>query len=1248
MSTSYQENMIARYPFNDASNIGKDISGNHNDAMPMGSNAPIITAVDGRNAVSLSGGPNGSSYLELPKDIFSKINDNTGITIATWVNYNPSGNVWERIIDCGKGQTGPYLFLTRELRGVCFNGEDIVSDPVKTNPAGEWRHIAMTVTPTKSGTVGNAGPMIYINGEVAHDGKISQTTSGLYGKLREWFSTLENPDNYCCNYIGRSQYQADGDFFGSFSDFRIYADALSSDEIIDIMCEALTEEEIIRLARDKYLSFPTKIVTEDIPLPTTMMGDKVQVRWTSSDPEAFSNDGKIQPISDATGVTLTATLTMGNSSTSKSFRISVVPAHIPPYTLTIHGGKKILDISDTLYGLFFEDINNSADGGIYAELVMNRSFEAFTYHVYDPRSGENGVSSGRNRTPLAGWFGDIDKLTVCSTGGLNEFFGIDDEDNNSHYVTAADGAVITNRGFSDRNNLCSMFIRQGESYDFTVWAKTEGEGSIDIQLKDAQGNPISDKATITVSGNTWAKYGVDNKVSITGTATVLGQLELTFHGEISVDMISLFPQNVWGADQEPSSQTAHANYTNNSNYRLRRDMVQILADLHPTFLRFPGGCISEGSWIWENVYDWKDSVGPVETRKENFNVWGYDMTMGLGYFEYFQLAEDLNATPLPVMACGVLCQARSNYANPCCGALRDKYIKNFTDLIDFAINTDTENNKWAKLRKEMGHEAPFDLHYLGIGNENWEPKFMANFEIFYKEVKDYLKKHYPDYPMEIISTVGPQADDNAYKECWKFIAGGNTGTAQIAFSDGKESHTETVTWYENQPNYMDTIADEHYYRPNHYMLNNADRYNYYYRAYNPDGSIKENEISKVFVGEYASNDKNTLAGAISEAAIMTGFEKNSDVVRLAAYAPLFNKVLTDGTYRWTPDLIWFDDETVWRTPNYYVQQLYAKYLGTELLETSFSTYYDGIKMNLTPKGGIEIATRNADVLIKRVTVTSNDTNIVLLDTDFTNGMPDGFALIPGSGEVTFIRSGKESGMLLTNNNGTMSGIYNINTNWTNYTVTVKAIKLAGNDGFFVGAGVTDIKTDSKNCLEYAIALDSDTTGLKVFKQGIEGYTLGDFATSKCAGNLRDACYEPISCNKEYTITFNYGGSCGKNLVCSYTDGTTVSKVLDYKLEAYNSDIYHSVTKNDNQVFVKLVNADMEAKQTKCIFDSLKVASSIKTITLSGDAALLHVPNVNQKNDEKIMPVESTVECTGNECTITLPANSVTILVMDLV
>lgn len=376
-----------------------------------------------------------------------------------------------------------------------------------------------------------------------------------------------------------------------------------------------------------------------------------------------------------------------------------------------------------MYGLFYEDINNAADGGIYAELVQNRSFESFAFDTYSHDSGECGCSTGRNREPLFAWSGDTEKMLVQHTDGLNVHFNVEDPEVNAYYVTVQDGATIRNRGFSDSNQHCAMSIKQGESYDFTVWAKAESAGTITVQLQDGRDISISDSVTLHVEGgNTWKKYGL----SLIGTETVLGQLALTFAGDISIDMVSLVPQNVWGADptEEGISATAHANYTGNPNYRLRKDLIQALADLHPKFLRFPGGCISEGSFIWDNVYDWKDSVGPVELRKENYNVWGYMMTMGLGYMEYFQLAEDLNAAPVPVMACGVLCQARSDYAHPAGGALRDYYIRNFTDLIDFALSTDFEHNEWATVRSRMGHPEPFDLRYLGVGNENWGTEFL--------------------------------------------------------------------------------------------------------------------------------------------------------------------------------------------------------------------------------------------------------------------------------------------------------------------------------------------------------------------------------------------------------------------------------------------------------------------------------------------------------------------------------------------
>ncbi|WP_179031218.1 alpha-L-arabinofuranosidase C-terminal domain-containing protein [Paenibacillus kribbensis] len=1240
----FQDQIIARYKFDDAGNVGKDSAGQGNDGVASGTSTPTISNVSGRAALTLVGGPNGTSYIRLPADLFKDVSDNTGVTVTAWVNFGRFTDMWERVFDFGKSHTGPYMFMTRNLRGTLFAGADLSVDPGRGFVRDEWMHVAMSITGTEGGTLSSAGPMVYVNGEVVANGSISQTSSGNYAKLRKWFETFAEPSNYSNNFIGRSQHAADVDFAGSVSDFRIYKAGLSADEVIEVMCDSLTDEEVVKLARDKYLSFPTTIVTGDLTLPTVLMGGRVKITWKSSRPDVLSDNGQVQAITSAQGVTVTACLTRGQSRIEESFEISVLPKELPPYTLNIHGDKEVLDISEVMYGLFYEDINNAADGGIYAELVQNRSFESFEFDTYSHASGECGCSTGRNRNPLFAWSGDTDKMTPQHSGGLNEFLGVKDKEVNAYYVTVEDGATIRNKGFADSNQNCAMSIQKGDKYDFTIWAKAESAGTITLQLQDSHEEAISDSVTVKVEGgNTWKKYGIDSKLVLTGTATALGQLVLTFAGDISIDMVSLFPQDVWGAEEEGQSPSAHANFQGNPNYRLRKDLVNALVDMHPKFLRFPGGCISEGSFIWENVYDWKESIGDIELRKENFNVWGYMMTMGLGYMEYFQLAEDLNAAPLPVMACGVLCQARSDYAHPAGGALREYYIKNFTDLIDFAISVDFEHNEWAAMRKKMGHEAPFDLRYLGVGNENWGTEFFANFEVFKTSIDEYMEKNYPGYELHIISTVGAQADDDAYQQGWKFLSGNITGSAKIAFADGSQVIEETVTWYEKQKDYMDTIADEHYYRSNEYLLNNVDRYNYYYRAYNADGSINWKETSKVFVGEYASTDKNTLAGAIAEAAVMTGFENNADVVRLAAYAPLFNKVLTDGTYRWTPDCIWFDDETVWFTPNYYVQRMFAQYLGNKVLATSFSTYKNGKPIDLVPHGGIEIATGNAEVVIKRVTVTSNKDGSVLVDQDFTQELNPAWRVIPGSAGYT-VEAGR--GLVLKAQDSGLNGLYILNDHWTNYKVEVVASRISGTDGFYMGAGLTDISAEKKSVVEYAIGYGGKATGVKVYKQGVEGYTLGDYSSSTAAGNLRAASYEELADHTDYTITVNYGGETGSSLICSYTDGETTSKVLDYKLEAYNRDVFNSVTKNAEHVYVKLVNADNVDKATQLNLQELSVESNAKLITLTGDFSLVHVPNVNKKNDEKVVPTEQQISLDTNSVLLHLPANSVNVLVLD--
>ncbi|OKP88221.1 alpha-L-arabinofuranosidase C-terminal domain-containing protein [Paenibacillus sp. P32E] len=1243
--TAFHEQIIAHYRFEDAENVSHDSSGQDNHGLASGTLPPVVSIVGGRSAVTFAGGRNGSSFIQLPSDLLEGVNDNTGITVAAWVNFGKGTSVWERIFDFGNGETGPSVFLTRQLRGTLSAGMDLVADPGRGFAGGEWIHIALSIIGTEDGKLSSAGPVVYVNGETVADGSISQTTSGNYAQLRRWFGTLTDSSNYSSNFIGRSQYAADDDFAGSLADFRIYKAGLSADKVIEVMCDSLTDEEIVKLAAGKYLFLPTTIVAHDLALPSRLLGGTVEAAWESSHPEVLSNQGRIQNINSAYGVTLTATLSKGSSSVRKTFEVSVIPPNLPPYTLNVHGNQEILDVSEVLYGLFYEDINNAADGGIYAELVQNRSFESFAFDTYSHASGECGCSTGRNREPLFAWSGDVEQMIPQSSGGLNEFLKAPDKDVNSYYVKVADGATIRNRGFADSNQHCAMAIRTGAKYEFTLWAKAETAGAITVQLQAPDGEAVSDTVTVqVVGGGIWKKYGVKTKLVLTGSATVLGQLALTFAGEISIDMVSLMPQDVWGAGEEAKSASAHANYLGNPNYRLRKDLVHALVEMHPKFLRFPGGCISEGSFIWENVYDWKDSVGDIELRKENYNVWGYMMTMGLGYMEYFQLAEDLNATPLPVMACGVLCQARSDYAHPAGGKLREYFIKNFTDLIDFAISMDFAGNEWAAMRQKMGHEAPFDLRYLGVGNENWGTEFFANFEVFKTSIDEYMEQNYPGHKLHIISTVGAQADDDAYQQGWEFLSGNLEGSAKVAFADGHEVIEETVTWYEQQQNYMDTIADEHYYRSNEYLLNNVDRYNYYYRATNPDGSTNWKETSKVFVGEYASTDKNTLAGAVAEAAIMTGFENNADVVLLSAYAPLFNKVLTDGTYRWTPDCIWFDDETVWFTPNYYVQQLFAKYLGDKVLKTSFSTYKNGKPTELVPRGGIEIATGNAEIVVKRVTVTSNQDSSLLLDQDFTQQLDPAWQVIPGSAGSA-IRAGE--GLVLKAQTGGLNGLYILNDEWTDYKVEVVASRLAGEDGFYVGAGLTDIAPGNKDVIEYAIGYGGDATGVKVYKQGIEGYTLGDYSSSTAAGNLRAAQYEKLADNTEYTITLNYGGGTGDRLICSYTDGKVTSRILDYKLEAYNREIFSSVTKDAEHIYVKLVNADNVDKTTQISLHDVHVEKAAKLVSLTGDASLVHLPNVNKRDDERVIPGERKVSLDNNGIVLNLPANSVNVLVLHL-
>ncbi|MGE5519845.1 MAG: alpha-L-arabinofuranosidase C-terminal domain-containing protein [Candidatus Dadabacteria bacterium] len=510
-------------------------------------------------------------------------------------------------------------------------------------------------------------------------------------------------------------------------------------------------------------------------------------------------------------------------------------------------------VQPTMWGIFFEDINLAADGGVYAELVKNRSFEF--------------------AAPLMGW------REIRKEGGNGSVLVINrsgSHDSNPRFVRASvsKGTFgISNEGFR------GMGIKSGNQYDFSVLARqTKGSNvSLNIELVNSKGEKIGG-ATLVPKGEEWKKYHVSFSSSATDPKSRLN-IWLQGKGSVDMDMISLFPMDTW----------------KNRPGGLRADLVQLLADLKPGFLRFPGGCIVEGREL-ATRYQWKKTVGDIDNRKQIINRWNtefrhrptpdYYQTFGLGFYEYFQMAEDIGAEPLPILNCGMACQFNTAEVVPTNEI--DPYIQDALDLIEFA-NGSTQT-KWGNLRSKMGHPKPFNLKMLGVGNEQWGPQYIERYLIFTKAIK----AKYPNIRM--VNSVGPDPDD----ERFNFL----NDTLRKLKAD---------------------ILDEHYYRSPEWFTQNAHRYDNYDR-----------NGPKIFAGEYAAqsvqtvspDNKNNWKCALSEAAFMTGLERNADVVNMASYAPLFAH--TEG-WQWTPNLIWFDNLNSYGTPDYYVQKLFSNYKGTNVV-----------------------------------------------------------------------------------------------------------------------------------------------------------------------------------------------------------------------------------------------------------------------------------------------------------------------------
>jgi alpha-L-arabinofuranosidase len=510
-------------------------------------------------------------------------------------------------------------------------------------------------------------------------------------------------------------------------------------------------------------------------------------------------------------------------------------------------GKNGKPISPDLFGVFFEDLNYAADGGLYAELIQNRSFE------YNPSDIGNW-----NKTitwnPFTSWH-FISKGYGYGTVSLETKSPLNE--NNPYYVTinvedaGKEGIGLRNSGFD------GIVIKAGDKYNFAVYIRQDSDQPLPVQVTLLDKNDsLIGEANFMTQSKEWKKYTAILTATQSADSASLVVL-VKARGKLALDVISLFPQNT---------------FKNRPN-GMRADLAQAIAAIQPKFMRFPGGCLVHGDGL-ANMYRWKNTIGPVEQRVEQRNIWNYHQSVGLGYFEYFQFCEDIGAKPVPVVPAAVSCQnsggtwgiGSTGQKGMPLSEMKD-YIQEVLGLIEYANGPAT--SKWGAKRAESGHPAPFNLEYIGIGNEDKQtPEFRERFKLIY----DAVKAKHPE--ITVIGTVGPSPDGEDFELGWKFARELNV-----------------------------PLVDEHYYMKPEWFVANQKRYDSYSRA-----------ESKIYIGEYASWG-NTLLNAISEAAYMTSVERNGDVVRMASYAPLLSK---EGHINWNPDLIYFTNTTVCPTVNYYV------------------------------------------------------------------------------------------------------------------------------------------------------------------------------------------------------------------------------------------------------------------------------------------------------------------------------------------
>jgi alpha-L-arabinofuranosidase len=802
------------------------------------------------------------------------------------------------------------------------------------------------------------------------------------------------------------------------------------------------------------------------------------------------------------------------------------PAFAQPITITISSDKPGAKINPQMWGAFFEDINFGADGGLYAEMVKNGAFEF--------------------PEPMMGW------IKISPSNARGEITTREEEPfraSNPHHVRIASTAGaplgISNEGYR------GMGVRAGEAYDFSARIRRiSGRSRVSVEIVGSDGTTLASENLGGLTP-TWSRIMTTLRPNATdpkARMTVIVQGE----GTIDLDMISLFPQKTW----------------KNRPGGLRADMVQLLADLKPAFLRFPGGCIVEGSDLSKR-YQWKNTIGPIEDRKLLVNRWNYEFkhrptpdyyqSFGLGFFEFFQLSEDIGAEPLPIVNCGMACQFNSNELCPL--DQLDTYIQDAVDLIEFANGPAT--SKWGAERVAMGHPAPFNMKMIGIGNEQWGPQYIERLERFTK----VLKEKHPE--IAIISAAGPSPADERYRFLWPKL---------------QEMKAD--------------IVDEHCYANPIWFLSSAKRFD----SYDRNGP-------KVFFGEYAAQsvaivstkNRNNLECALSEAAFMTGIERNADIVRMASYAPLFAHV---DAWQWTPNLMWVDNLRVVATPNYYVQQLFSHNRGDIVLPVT----NDAPVREFLPAGKIGVGTAGASAEFDDVKVVKGDQT--LLTAEFAQNVAGWSGRGQWRAAEGVYRQGDPRG-----NSHSLAG----DTTWSNYTLTLRARKTGG-DGAMV---ITVCDDDAGTYARWILG------GWENKQHGmLTHYAEQDQLLERVPGSLEN--------NRWYDVKITVNGA---QMEC-YLDGQLVQKgeILRRQVPA----LFASAVRDEKtgETILKVVNPGSDAR------DATIKLSGVKDVVNSGKSTILSGNRLDENQVDQpatVVPRHGIVTGVAPEFKHTFPAQSFTVL-----